>query len=74
MDIQSLNKFISDIIQEFVIVFNTDWIQINQHKIMEGEGYEKYMDYFAIIVGKNENHQDKIISQVRPYLTKLYKL
>lgn len=74
MDIQSLNNFISDIIQEFVIVFNTDWIQINQHKIVEGGGYEQYMDYFAIIVGKNENHQEKIISQVRPYLTKLYKL
>ena len=74
MDIQNLNSFISDIIQEFVIVFNTDWIQINQHKLMEGEGYEQYMNYFAIIVGKNESHQEKIISQVRPYLIKLYKL
>ncbi|MBI96209.1 hypothetical protein CL656_03605 [bacterium] len=71
---ERLNKYIEQIIEEFMFVFNAEWIQVNQEKLLVDESYqEKYLKYMEKFVGNNSNHQEKIISQLKPFLAKLLK-
>jgi hypothetical protein len=72
---ERLNKYIEQIIEEFMFVFNSEWIQVNQEKLLVDEGYqEKYLKYMEKFVGTNINHQEKITSQLKSFLAKLLKV
>ena len=72
---ERLNKYIEQIIEEFMFVFNSEWIQVNQEKLLIDEGYqEKYLKYMEKFVGTNSNHQEKITSQLKSFLAKLLKV
>jgi len=72
---ERLNKYIEQIIEEFMFVFNSEWIQVNQEKLLVDENYQdKYLKYMEKFVGTNSNHQEKIISQLKPFLSKLLKV
>lgn len=72
---ERLNKYIEQIIEEFMFVFNSEWIQVNQEKLLVDENYQdKYLKYMEKLVGTNSNHQEKITSQLKPFLSKLLKV
>ena len=72
---ERLNKYIEQIIEEFMFVFNSEWIQVNQEKLLVDENYQdKYLKYMEKFVGTNSNHQEKITSQLKPFLSKLLKV
>ena len=69
---EELGKFLSNVANEFVVIFNTNWIQKHQDKLQNDEEfYNKYMLYFQKIVGSNQMQQDKIISQMKQFLPSL---
>lgn len=72
---ERLNKYMEQIIEEFMFVFNSEWIQVNEEKLLIDEVYqEKYLKYMEKFVGTNCNHQEKITSQLKSFLTKLLKV
>lgn len=69
---EELGKFLSNVANEFVVIFNTNWIQKYQDKLQNDEEfYNKYMIYFEKIVGSNQMQQEKLISQMKKYLSSL---
>jgi hypothetical protein len=72
---ERLNKYMEQIIEEFMFVFNSEWIQVNEEKLLIDEVYqEKYLKYMEKFVGTNSNHQEKITSQLKSFLAKLLKV
>lgn len=69
---EELGKFLSNVANEFVVIFNTNWIQKHEDKLQNDEEfYNKYMLYFQKIVGSNQMQQDKIISQMKQFLSSI---
>jgi|UniRef100_A0A6C0ISC6 hypothetical protein len=67
-------KIIIHILNEFIVIFNTSWIQTNQTNLLHDPSfYNKYMLYFEKIVGTSQMHQEKIITRVKKYLGELLK-
>lgn len=72
---EKLNKYIGELTEEFMFVFNSEWIQVNQEKLLVDESYQdKYIKYTEKFVGTNSNHQEKITSQLKSFLAKLLKV
>jgi len=72
---ERLNKYIEQFIEEFMFVFNSEWIQVNQEKLLVDENYQdKYLKYMEKFVGTNSNHQEKITFQLKSFLAKLLKV
>ncbi len=72
---EKLNKYIEQITEEFMFVFNSEWIQVNQEKLLTDETFQQnYMKYIEKFVGNSPTHQEKINSQLKPFLSKLLKV
>ena len=72
---EKLNKYIEQITEEFMFVFNSEWIQVNQEKLLTDEIFQQnYMKYTEKFVGNSSTHQEKITSQLKPFLSKLLKV
>lgn len=72
---EKLNKYIEQITEEFMFVFNSEWIQVNQEKLLTDEIFQQnYMKYIEKFVGNSHTHQEKINSQLKPFLSKLLKV
>jgi hypothetical protein len=58
-----------------MFVFNSEWIQVNQEKLLTDEIFQQnYMKYTEKFVGNSPTHQEKINSQLKPFLSKLLKV
>ena len=72
---EKLNKYIEQITEEFMFVFNSEWIQVNQEKLLTDEIFQQnYIKYIEKFVGNSPTHQEKINSQLKSFLSKLLKV